>query len=587
MSSQWSRASCLVGIGLTLSLSAQAAQYLPFRMLSTAQQPFEYYIDSRAQSPAGLSLQNVKTASEAAWKQWNDLQCAAPKVVSKGFTNAVVNNPSDSFDEFNVTPVMVTDRNSAEYRRVFEGSFLAALTIPRSYAGVLERCDIFINAVDFKFSTAAQTASDAYDLRAVMLHEAGHCLGLDHTGGPSAVMAFAVRVGEQLTVLGKDDIDALCARNPAKGAPGTACEANKTCSAGPQPPLKCLTQNTGAKNETLCTRGCDFSAQESCEFPLVCQQSTEFAPNFNGACLLPGVGVTPVGRSCSNGFTCPSTVSICIEPVTLNGGTIAWFDGYCTQPCDNQKRCPPGSQCIAGVSNIGNGCLQSCRLGLSDCRPEYVCSPTDTNDGVCLPRCVQDSDCGDNGESLCRLCDGMCIPRQNASGQIGDNCETAATCGSGQQCLQVSERSTEKICTEQCARGCGTCSNGSSCQSILRGSLYCMKNCSGPGTCPAGQQCTTTSTGRYCIPACQNNTECQFGSVCTNGECLPISDAGCGAFCEVDGGQVITPPAKDAGTGPTSAGGCGCNAPNSTTGGFAAFLYLLIQICRRKSARVS
>ncbi len=59
-------------------------RYLPFKSLFTAKDPMPYYIDSRQQTPAGLALATVTQQVNQAWKTWNALNCASPKVFFKG-----------------------------------------------------------------------------------------------------------------------------------------------------------------------------------------------------------------------------------------------------------------------------------------------------------------------------------------------------------------------------------------------------------------------------------------------------------------------------------------------------------------------
>jgi hypothetical protein len=178
-----------------------------------------------------------------------------------------------------------------------------------------------------------------------------------------------------------------------------------------------------------------------------------------------------------------------------------------------------------------------------------------------MPRCYADNDCADPTQFFCRTCDGVCSSRNNVTGQIGDTCGTDDQCGQGQVCRSLVEGGV-KTCTQQCARGCGTCPGGSSCTPVLRGDLYCVRDCSGPGTCPAGLRCADTPNGRGCLTACKNDLDCSVGQHCQMGECYtPVEDAGCGSLCNpVDAGRPIVVVPKDAGSGLGGSGGCGCTA---------------------------
>lgn len=559
--------------------------YLSYRMLSTQQSPFIIYVDSRSQTPAGLSYTLMQNAVEKAWNTWNAVSCAYPKVRSLGATSGTVPDPSDTFDAFSVMPVWLF-QGDPDLLEVFGNSpnLITAMSLPRSSAGVLQTCDVFFNGPGIGWTVDPVTPPNRLDVETAMLHEAGHCLGLGHFGLFDEVMYGVVEPGESLRVLTTQDTAALCNRYPLAGEYASPCTADGGCNSSL---LKCLPQpETNGISMSLCTKGCGLTTGGGCDIPLSCQGSSDFA-GFNGACKLPGNIVTAVGKSCTAAAECGNSFGTCQRPVaspSQNG--VWWQDGYCTQNCAaGQPVCPAGSTCI----EFGPGeplCVQDCRVGLADCRPGYACQQVDEigTTGICIPRCYSNADCGLDFQ--CRTCDGICVPLQNPSGAIGDLCLTEDTCGAGQVCRITSDRSGLKQCTQQCSRACGTCPSGNTCTPGPRGELFCFKDCTGPGTCPLGLRCADTAVGKGCIPGCSANSDCPVGQDCFNGECYnPMEgDGGCSTLsCRPDAGRpiVIT---RDAGTGGTGGtGGCGCASVDPAFG--LGLLAMLSLASRRRSWR--
>jgi hypothetical protein len=579
----------LLMVGVLGAMTALAAPYayLPFRMMNTAKSPHPIYIDSRAPTPAGLELNGVRAAVERAWQTWNAVTCATPKVELKGLTSGVVPTPGDPYDVYSVTPIWVTSKNDPDYEFIFGSPLVTAITIPLAYTGVLETCDTYFNGADHAWSTAETVPSDRLDVESVMLHEAGHCLGLNHFGDYKNAMANPTVRGQKLRALGLDDVEALCLKNPLSSVAGAPCLPDGGC--GGAPTLKCLSQPETAGIVTkLCTNGCvpetGSGAAIPCTAPLSCQTSTAFAPEYTGACLLPGTAVTRVGHPCEGKVDCASSIAMCVPPEWAKSGNLNqfWVKGYCTQSCAlGQPLCPAETICLDFGPN--QWCLKSCRVGLADCRPDYACVKSEKG-GVCVPRCYADIDCADPLKFECRTCDGTCVAKQNPSGQVGDICADDSTCGPGQECVLLDEKTQVKQCTQTCGRGCGACPAASNCNPLARGELYCLRNCSAPKTCPTGLRCADTANGRGCMPACERNIDCPVGQSCYDGECYtPTEDGGCGDLCTpVDAGRPIVPVPKDAGNGNGGSGGCGCSGPGGDVGLVLWGAFALLLLARRR-----
>lgn len=542
------------------SLASAQAQYLPYKLINTETQPFGLYFDSRATPPSGLSHAVVEAAVQRAVTTWNAPTCSAARMTLRGGSSGVISNPQDTVDNFSVAPIWLQSSSDPDYREILGVYPVLAVTIPRSYAGVLQTCDVFVNGIN-SWTTASTVASNQFDVETVALHELGHCLGLNHYGTSDEVMDQSVEAGTQKHSLSQLDTDNLCGRYPT-GRAASPCLPGDTCLPG----LSCITQpSTNGVSGKRCSLPCDPGSNTICEVPQVCVTSSEISGS-TGACLMPGDIVTRVGQPCTDTIQCGSGLGFCRKPDLHPSQNARWVNGYCTQTCGgSQPPCPAGSSCQD--TSDGKRCLASCRVGLADCRGEYTCLAVDDigTTGACYPSCYTNEDCN-SAIAECRQCDGACIAKKSATGQIGDFCIDDSTCATGQSCRPTATYSNQKSCTMGCSRGCGVCPSGSTCTPGARGELFCLRTCTGPGTCPNGLRCADTAAGKACQPWCAMSNDCPVGQFCFNGECYtPEQDAGCGTLCNrPDAGRPVVVVPADAGTG-GGTGGCGCNSVDPLT----------------------
>ena len=122
------------------------AQYLDFKMVSTQSQPFNIWFGNNTSPAAGLDSSGVAAAHAAALNTWNAVSCASPKMYNvPGGASSATATPGDTWDNFSVSPVWV-QQNDPDFYEILGTAPVLAITIPRSYAGVLKTCDIFFNA---------------------------------------------------------------------------------------------------------------------------------------------------------------------------------------------------------------------------------------------------------------------------------------------------------------------------------------------------------------------------------------------------------------------------------------------------------
>lgn len=331
---------------------------------------------------------------------------------------------------------------------------------------------------------ATDGRSTAYDMESVVLHEAGHFLGLDHTPTASgAVMYPDVTPGNLKRALAGPDIDDVCSVYSGRsGTLGTPCTVTSgTCAGG----LVC--EGSPGATSRSCVQDCAKTG-DSCPNGYDCRASTA------GFACLPQIGVPDQCHFCTRGQDCLS--GVCLLSVETQVS-------YCTRSCSEASQCDPAYTCTPTPS--GTFCL-----------PKVTC----TNQCAAPAECAVDYECTN----------GACGPR----GNDGDRCEISGFCKTCNTCVNSGEVAFCRPC-------CGKASSGDTqCQSCsatsCAGSLTCTPLSSGDSACIA-----TTAEPALC-ESCPAG-HCAAGLTCHSGrcyaECNPSSPGSCRTCLSLPAGGAV------------------------------------------------
>ena len=290
-------------------------------------------------------------------------------------------------------------------------------------------------------------------------------------------------------------VDGVCSPGepPCEGPACSPCDSDDDCPGG----TACLEGVCiPIDPPTPCTDDADCPADRACEA---------------GYCQPPPDPCGPTGE-CRLGELCEEGPDVCVPehpPVPCTSVTDCpsgdeCVGGFCEQPptpCNNFHDCDPGDECVDKV------CVPP---GGGPCTDDGDCSGGYCVDGVCEPPhptipCTDESECPSGDECI----GGFCVPPEG--------CERDETCPGGELCED------------------GTCRPGDP-----------------PEPCTVDEDCPPTDDdvfvpvcyGGFCTPGgggCSEDSECDGGTACIDGNCLPIGDptscqtqfdCGGGAVCE-------------------------------------------------------
>lgn len=344
---------------------------------------------------------------------------------------------------------------------------------------------------DMELSNNVLWANDGrasyYDMESVVLHEAGHFLGLDHTGSGVAVMYANVLEGEVKRVLQSPDNNDVCTVYAASGGQGDPCSTAATCTMGR------VCEGATGQAQKICTQDCTGAGQ-ACPTGYTCQASTA------GFACLPQIGASDHCKFCAGGPDC--STGVCLRDSDTG---VTW----CSSTCTGNAQCPADNTCV--MTSSGGYCVPNTQ---------------------CTNQCTSPSNCplgyGCTG--------GMCIP----TGNPGDRCEISDFCKTamGGQCsVCVLEPGSTTLAF------CRACCSGNAAGGFCQGCA--LNTCTAPQTCVPltnGMDSVCLATGS--LPgACQTcqSGQCASGLQCISGRCHgycnPANPGACNACFDLGGGN--------------------------------------------------
>lgn len=203
-------------------------------------QPVGYELDSDASSQ--IDFASFSAVASQAFETWNAVVCPSGPLALQTYYQGAVDAALVSTDcglvtcgdTVHDTHHVITFRDASwPHNDIYNTLALTTVTYGVNSGNIYD-ADTEINSAQHQLTTQEPPPTGEFDLQSILVHEAGHFLGLAHTPDQSAVM-YAYYNADS-TLLTTDDTDGICAAYKPGPAQGSGCafaaQARSSGSAG-------------------------------------------------------------------------------------------------------------------------------------------------------------------------------------------------------------------------------------------------------------------------------------------------------------------------------------------------------------------
>lgn len=194
-----------------------------------------YRVSTGGLAEHGYDIAKVKAAIDQGFNIWNSATCADPSgapslhMTDLGTVTSTTIGYDSGGDNESLIVFSFDDPPPGKEEQIAD-----TLVSSRVATGEILDVDIVVYAKNHKITVDGTSGDNTYDLATIMVHEAGHFIGLEHSPDKDATMYAGY--SEDKHDLAADDVAGICAIYPPDGSRSTTAGVVKAIECGPGGP---------------------------------------------------------------------------------------------------------------------------------------------------------------------------------------------------------------------------------------------------------------------------------------------------------------------------------------------------------------